>query len=116
VIECPECGFVYESVGLEEIPIVLRDLGSRFSVAIDGIDDAILRRRTGPMAWSPLEYLCHVRDVFLIQRDRAVLALIEDRPSFFRMYRDGRADLAHYTQEDPDQVVHQLQVAADLVA
>ena len=117
MIECPECGFAYESVGLDEIPIVLRELGSRFSVAIEGIDDAILRGRTDPMVWSPLEYLCQVRDVFLIQRDRAVLALIEDRPSFPRMYRDERVDLVHYASEAPGQVVQdQLRVAADLVA
>jgi S-DNA-T family DNA segregation ATPase FtsK/SpoIIIE len=115
--ECLECGFVYESVGLDEIPVVLRDLGSRFSDRVGGVDDAILRRRPDPAVWSPLEYLCHVRDVFLIQRDRAVLALIEDRPSFPRMYRDERADLAHYVGESPGKVVHdQLRVAAELVA
>jgi hypothetical protein len=114
--ECLECRFVYESVGLDEIPVVLRDLGSRFSNRVGDVDDAILGRRLDPPAWSPLEYLCHVRDLFLIQRDRAVLALIEDGPSFPRMYRDERADLAHYGWESPGHVVQQLQVAADLVA
>ncbi len=115
--ECPECGFVYESVDPGEIPGVLRGLANRFSTRINGIDDATLRRRPNPAVWSPLEYLCHVRDVFLIQRDRAVLALVEDRPSFPRMYRDERVDLARYAQEVPGRVAHnQLPVAADLVA
>jgi S-DNA-T family DNA segregation ATPase FtsK/SpoIIIE len=64
--ECLECGFVYESVGLDEISLVLRDLGSRFSNRVFDVEDAILRRRPDPAVWSPLEYLCHVRDVFLI--------------------------------------------------
>jgi hypothetical protein len=115
--ECPECGFVYENVDLHEISVLLRNLGTRFSIRVDGIDDAILRRRRNPDVWSPLEYMCHVRDVFLIQRDRAVLALIEDRPSFSRMYRDERVDLAHYAREAPGQVAHdQLPVSAHLVA
>jgi S-DNA-T family DNA segregation ATPase FtsK/SpoIIIE len=115
--ECAECGFVYESVEPDEIPGVLQNLGSRFSIRVDGIDDATLRRRPDPAVWSPLEYLCHVRDVFLIQRDRAVLALVEDRPSFHCMYRDERADIIHYAAEIPGRVAHdQLGVAADLVA
>jgi S-DNA-T family DNA segregation ATPase FtsK/SpoIIIE len=115
--ECPGCGFAYEGVALDEIPNVLQDLGSRFSIRVNGIDDATLRRRPDPAVWSPLEYLCHVRDVFLVQRDRAVSALVEDRPSFPRMYRDERAEVINYAGESPGRVAHdQLVVAAGLVA
>ena len=97
-------------------PHRVRDLGSRFSVVIDGVDDATLRRRVNPETWSPLEYMCHVRDVFLIQRDRAVLALIEDRPSYPRMYREERVDVVRYGEESPGQAGHQqLGVAAEMV-
>jgi hypothetical protein len=57
-----------------------------------------------------------VRDVFLIQRDRAVQALIEDRPSFPRMYRDERVEVLRYAEQSPGEVAHhELDVAATLV-
>ena len=43
--------------------------------------------------WSALEYACHVRDVFLVQRDRLYTALVEDTPTFTPMYRDQRVTL-----------------------
>jgi hypothetical protein len=107
---------VPENVELDDIPIRLRELGDGFSQRVSGFDDDVLRRRPSREVWSPLEYLCHVRDVFLIQRDRAVLALIEDRPSFPRMYRDERVEVLRYAEQSPGEVGHrELDVAAILV-
>ena len=33
-----------------------------------------------PRIWSALEYACHVRDVFLVQRERLYLTLVEELP------------------------------------
>jgi len=63
-----------------------------------------------------LEYACHVRDVLLVQRERVLLALVGDRPSFPRMYRDERALLARYQQEPIDDVLRELGMAANLAA
>jgi S-DNA-T family DNA segregation ATPase FtsK/SpoIIIE len=84
------------------------------SVAEHG--EQIARVRPAPEVWSALEYTCHVRDVLLVQRDRVILALVEDSPSFPRMYRDERVVLAGYTEEVPEGVAGQLIVAADLAA
>ncbi len=72
--------------------------------------------RPAPEVWSAQEYCCHVRDVLLIQRDRVLLALVEEVPSFSRMYRDERAALAGYRHESIAGAVQGLAVAADLLA
>ncbi len=75
-----------------------------------------VRTRPGPRIWSALEYACHVRDVFLILRERLYLALVEDCPSFAPMYRDERAGLARYAAEEPADVGRQLKLAAEMLA
>lgn len=75
-----------------------------------------IRTRPGPRIWSALEYACHVRDVFLVVRERLYLTLVEDCPSFAPMYRDERASLARYAAEEPDDVGRELKVAAELLA
>ena len=63
-----------------------------------------------------MEYSCHVRDVLLAQRERVLLALVVDRPDFAPIFRDERAALARYNEDDPDGVVGELDVAAQLMA
>lgn len=75
-----------------------------------------IRTRPRPRIWSALEYACHIRDVFLTQRERVYLSLVEDCPNFARMYRDERAVLARYFVEDPDEVGRELKVAAGMLA
>jgi hypothetical protein len=75
-----------------------------------------IRTRPGPGIWSALEYACHVRDVFLAQRERVYLTLVEECPSFARMYRDERARLARYGAEEPNDVGRELKMAADMLA
>jgi len=75
-----------------------------------------IRTRPGPRVWSALEYACHIRDVFLTQRERVYLTLVEDRPSFAPMHHEERASLARYAAEEPNDVGRELKVAAELLA
>jgi hypothetical protein len=122
---CEQCGFIYDVVAVAEIPARLRASEAAYFAALllddgarpmPGARDTILRQRPRPDTWSALEYACHVRDVLLIQRDRAVLALVETNPGFARMYRDERVALARYAAHPPAQVAVQLGVAAELGA
>jgi DNA segregation ATPase FtsK/SpoIIIE, S-DNA-T family len=107
---CEECGFVYGSVN--DAPGALRGLAERYRQALPA-DPA---RRRWPDVWSPLEYACHVRDVLLVQRDRLVVALVEDGPSFAPMYREQRVGITGYATETPGGALAGLEVAADLLA
>jgi len=75
-----------------------------------------LRIRPAPDVWSALEYAGHLRDVCLAQRDRVLLALVVDTPSFVPIYRDERAALARYNDDDPRAVADELVMAAELFA
>ena len=59
-----------------------------------------------------LEYCCHVRDVLLVQRERVLLALREDRPDVATMGRDERVEADGYNEQRPVDVARQLEDAA----
>jgi DinB superfamily len=120
VDRCEECQFVYDALDSGAVAGALRSLGGRFSMRLSneradpGLAQTI-RTRPSPGVWSALEYACHVRDVFLIQRERVYLTLVEPCPSFARMHRDERADLARYAAQAPNDVANELKVAAELL-
>jgi hypothetical protein len=113
---CPECGFSYEGLAPEAVPERLRALRSKFSEELAGADPASASRRPGPGVWSALEYACHVRDVLLVQRERAIAAQVEHVPSPPRMHRDERVALARYGAHPVPVVLDQLGMAAELCA
>jgi hypothetical protein len=113
---CGECGFDYDTLERAAVPAAFVSLGNEFRNELSATADERLRRRPRPEVWSALEYACHVRDVFLWQRDRLYLALVEDKPSFVRMYRDERVALARYNQQDPRVIASQLVFASQLIA
>jgi S-DNA-T family DNA segregation ATPase FtsK/SpoIIIE len=124
VDHCAECGFTYDEAGItgaagvggtSDVATTLRTLAAEHVAVLESAGgEHVLRTRPAPQVWSALEYTCHVRDVLLIQRDRVILALVEDSPSFPRMYREERVVLAAYPEERPEEVAHELVVAANL--
>jgi hypothetical protein len=115
VDHCDECGFVYASISTAEIPIALEAFGPEYRTRLS-TEPARLRVRPSPEVWSALEYACHVRDVFEVQRARLVLALEEVRPSFTPMGRDERVTRDRYNEQSPPQVGDQLAQAASALA
>jgi hypothetical protein len=63
-----------------------------------------------------LEYACHVRDVFDVQRQRLALALREEGPVFVPMERDERAVRDAYNEQNPSTVLADLAAAAHALA
>jgi hypothetical protein len=115
VDSCDECGFVYESVGSDEVADLLRGFGPKFADRLSAPPEQ-LYTRPEPEVWSAVEYGCHVRDLFLIQRERLFVALVEDTPNFAPMYRDSRVELARYNSISVAQLIEELAVASRLVA
>jgi S-DNA-T family DNA segregation ATPase FtsK/SpoIIIE len=116
-VPCGECGFVYDEVAREDLAFRLRSGAASFRARFEAaLPVAAVTTRPEPSVWSVLEYGCHVRDVLIVQRERVLLALVEERPTFVPMYRDERAVLAAYTDEPARSVAAGIEPAAMLLA
>jgi hypothetical protein len=68
--------------------------------------------RPEPGTWSPLEYACHVRDVYRIFDSRLAQMLAEDGPRFGNWDQNATAVLARYAEADAEVVSGELEQAA----
>lgn len=103
---CRECGFDTREPGREDLAALVVSLGDRWSVAMSGLADA--RRRPAPATWSPLEYSCHVRDVFDLASLRVRLMIDDDDPLFANWDQDATAVDDDYATQDPVAVTAQV--------
>ena len=118
---CTECGFDYDDVDDAEVADKLRSFGRRYRAPLtrglpgESLDD-LLRAHPLEGVWSALEYACHVRDVFSVQRARVAQALAEDRPTYAPMGREERVVDDRYNEQDPATVVDDLAANAEAMA
>lgn len=113
--QCPECGVTSSDVAVASIGDRLRaDLP--LWVAVLERPDA--RVRPSAEVWSPAEYACHVRDVFVLFGERIQLMLDEDDPEFANWDQDVTAVEDNYAGQDPlvvsTELVEAGRVAADV--
>jgi hypothetical protein len=112
---CDECGFVYDELPVEQIGRALRSLPAQYGTVL-AVEEKVLRAHPLTGVWSALEYACHVRDVFGVQKERVELALVEDEPSFRPMNREELVSRDHYNDQDPVVVEQELTAAARALA
>ena len=110
---CPECGFDANSVSVENAPALIRDNAARWPAVLERPD---CRERPRHDRWSPLEYACHVRDVFRLFDSRLHLMLDDDDPTFANWDQDETAVADRYGEQDPTTVAAELVVAADTLS
>lgn len=111
---CPECGFDAQEPRREDLAALAAEVGRAWTRAMAECGDA--RSRPEPTTWSPLEYACHVRDVFALACVRVQLMLDEDGPRFANWDQDATAVEDDYAGQDPVTVVRQVAVEADRFA
>jgi S-DNA-T family DNA segregation ATPase FtsK/SpoIIIE len=112
VTACDECGYGYDSLTRPQIVGALPELADQIGAILTGTPAAALRAHSRPASWSVLEYGCHVRDVLRIQRERVLLAQVEDMPRFVSMRRDERALEEKYNEQNPAAVATTVRVGA----
>jgi hypothetical protein len=112
---CPECGFDATSVAPEAVGPLVRANASAWIELLAGPEPS-LRGRSRPDRWSPLEYACHVRDVFVLFDTRLRLMLEEDDPLFENWDQDATALESRYDLAEPATVSVELAAAADQLA
>ena len=111
--QCPECGFDASAVSFTEIPALTRANASQWVEVLQRPNAAT---RPYPEVWSPLEYACHVRDVFRLFNTRLGLMLDEDGPRFANWDQDETAITDRYGEQDPVTVSTELVEAGDVIS
>lgn len=113
---CTECGFEYDERTAPTAGARITQAAAEVASLLERGTDADLRRRPGPLVWSPLEYGCHLRDVLLVQRERVLFARRALRPELTPMGRDERVAHDGYAEQAPRDVGRQLVDAGQLFA
>ena len=111
---CPECGLDTSSFAREDIPAMISANAAAWREILGAQGD--LAERPVPDKWSPLEYACHVRDVFRLYDYRLALMLTEDDPLYPNWDQDETAVRERYAEQVPAQVAVQLSEAAESLA
>ena len=110
---CPDCGLDAASIEYDEIPGRLRANAASW---VEVLQRPGVRDRPKPDVWSPLEYACHVRDVFVLFDQRLVRMLTEDDPLFANWDQDETAVESKYAEQDPATVANDIPPAAEQLA
>jgi DinB family protein len=110
---CPECAFDASTVEPGRVGATIRSMNAAW-VAVLRRPDA--RDRPSPSVWSPLEYGCHVRDVYRLFDTRLSLMLAEEHPKFANWDQDATAIDDGYAEQDPSTVANDLVEAAGTLA
>jgi hypothetical protein len=105
---CNECGFDAAAIAGTDVATLLRSAVIRWHTVLTMRND--VRGRPRPDVWSPLEYGCHVRDVFRVYASRLDRMLTEDGPHYPNWDQDLTAVDAQYARQEPDAVAEELSV------
>jgi hypothetical protein len=110
---CPECGFDVRSFPRDEVGALIRDNAARWPNLLAHPNVA---QRPSDDRWSALEYASHVRDVFGLYDRRLQMMLDQNNPRYPNWDQDASAIEGRYAEQDPVQVLAELQEAAESVA
>jgi hypothetical protein len=108
---CVPCGLAYENVPVGEIPDRLGAVTAEICDLISGLRAAELTHRPDEQTWSALEYLCHVRDVYVASTIRLYRARKESKPQIEPVFNDLRVLRFRYNEADVDGVLHDMGLA-----
>jgi hypothetical protein len=112
---CDDCGFDAQSIDSRRVGDLLRANAAEWTHFLSTGDPA-LSGRPSPAVWSPLEYGCHVRDVFRRFDERLALMLADDDPAFANWDQDATALADDYGAQAPATVAGEIAAAVDAVA
>lgn len=109
---CPACGVAAAEIDPTRVGTLIRYCADRLGQLL--VDEPVeaLRTRPTPDRWSPLEYACHVRDVFALYEYRLGLMVDGDDPLFPNWDQDATAVDQDYRNQDPGEVAAGLAQAA----
>lgn len=110
---CDECGFDAQAFSVDTVDRLIRANAASWVPVLARPDVAT---RPSDDRWSPLEYACHVRDVFSLYHFRLGLMLEHDDPLFPNWDQDEAAIEQRYHEQEPPFVASALVSNAEAAA
>ncbi len=110
---CPSCQLVYEDVAVGDVAARLRSLTAEISALVNASSAGQLSRRPATDVWSPLEYLCHIRDVYVASTIRLYRTRRETNPQVEPLFNDLRVVRFRYHQAYVAGVLHEMDAALE---
>ena len=107
---CPDCGLAAGEV--DPRTLAPRALAAAEEWVQILLSHPAVEARPEPQVWSPLEYGCHVRDVYRLFDERLGQLLTEDHPRFANWDQNETAVRERYGLADPETVAAELEAAA----
>lgn len=108
---CEACGFGFAAVSVEQARALIEALPGRYRSAVAGMSGEVLREHPAAGVWSPIEYLCHVRDVFVTHLIRLHRSRTEDDPGLEPMFNDLRSRRLRYQEREARATLDELEAA-----
>ncbi len=112
--QCAECGFDAGSAAAADVAQMTRDASAQWVELLTTRVDVTTRPR--PDVWSPLEYGCHVRDVYRVYAGRLRRMLNEDGSHYENWDQDTTALEDRYGEQDPVAVAAELRDEGTTIA
>ncbi len=103
--KCDDCRFDAPGLDLATVPARLE---ANADTWVELLARPGVRDRPAAGVWSPLEYACHVRDVFRLYDYRLNLMLGQDDPHYPNWDQDETALTDRYREQDPEVVSAEL--------
>ena len=112
---CPDCGADVRTLSIQEVAAANRTNAAGWQDVLSR-DEQWVRARPEPHVWSPLEYACHVRDVYRLFAERLAAMVAENNPLFANWNPNETAEAERYDLAEPRQVSLELTEAAEVIA
>jgi hypothetical protein len=111
--QCDECGFDAQAFERERVGAMVRANAKSWLTVLRS---PTVSARPRDDRWSPLEYACHVRDVFRVYDGRLARMLTEDGPHYENWDQDATAIADRYGDQVPMTVSEELTRVAGVLA
>jgi len=110
---CTTCDLAYGELAVADAVQEVRDIPAAARAAIAAVPSDARGLRPSTRVWSVTEYLCHLRDVYVVSTIRLRRARTEDEPAVDPMFGDLRAVRFRYADADVDAVLDELHRAVE---
>jgi hypothetical protein len=107
--QCDECGYKADALSRDQLGARIRVVGGEWRQLLGRGPLVEQLRDDDDRTWTPLQYGCHVRDVFDLMEERTRTMLKKRKPPTFKDWdQEKAAEKGKYSDQDPAKVAYDL--------